>query len=391
LQQYHCQLVQHLVQSIPKEDSAHPFSLSYFLSYDHISPGHKHFCLFVSTNPEPQFFHQAVKHQHWREAMAAEIQALEQNRTWLLTDLPHGKKAISCKWVYKVKFKADGTVERHKARLVAKGYTQCEGLDYYDTFSPVAKLTTIRCLLALAASQNWYLHQLDVNNAFLHSDLHEEVYMSLPPRFASKGEHRVCKLLKSLYGLKQASRQWFANFSSTLLSHGFIQSRADYSLFTRLQGSIFVAILVYVDDIIIATNDSTSISPLTYFLDTQFKLKDLGPLKFFLGLEIARNSKGISICQKKYALDILEDDGLLAAKPVTFPMETNLKLSRTSGESLVDPTSYRRLVGRLLYLTITRPDIAYSVQILSQFMESPRQPHFDVVVRVLRYIKSAPA
>jgi hypothetical protein len=158
-----------------------------------------------------------------------------------------------------------------------------------------------------------------------------------------------------------------------------------------LQGSVFVAILVYVNDIIIATNDSASISPLTSFLDTQFKLKDLGPLKFFLGLEIARNSKGISICQRKYDLDILEDVGLLAAKPVTFPMETNLKLSRTSGESLVDPTSYRRLVGRLLYLTITRPDIAYSVQILSQFMDSPRQPHIDVVVRVLRYIKLAPA
>jgi hypothetical protein len=158
-----------------------------------------------------------------------------------------------------------------------------------------------------------------------------------------------------------------------------------------LQGSVFVAILVYVNDIIIATNDSASISPLTSFLDTQFKLKDLGPLKFFLGLEIARNSNGISICQRKYALDILEDAGLLAAKLVTFPMETNLKLSRTSGESLTDPTSYRRLVGRLLYLTITRPDIAYSVQILSQFMDSPRQPHFDATVRVLRYIKSAPA
>jgi hypothetical protein len=241
--------------------------------------------------------------------------------------------------VYKVKFKAGGTIERHKARLVAMGNTQCEGLDYYETFSPVAKLTIVRCLLALAAAHNWHIHQLDVNNAFLHGDLHEEVYMSLPPGFASKGEHRVYKLVKSLYGLKQASRQWFAKFSSTLISHGFVQSRADYSLFTQLQGSVFVAILVYVDDIIIASNDLAFVSHLTTFLDTQFKLKNLGPLKFFLGLEIVRTSKGISICQRKYALDILKDAGLLDVKPVNFPMDINLMLSRTTGESLVDPTS----------------------------------------------------
>jgi hypothetical protein len=146
-----------------------------------------------------------------------------------------------------------------------------------------------------------------------------------------------------------------------LLHHGFSQSKSDYSLFTRVQGKICIALLVYVDDIVLASNDVDAIIQLIVFLNTQFKLKDLGPLKFFLGLEITRNSKGISLSQRKYTLEIMEDSGLLAAKPSKFPMETNLKLSRSSGELLPDPTSCRRLVGRLLYLTITRPDISYSV------------------------------
>jgi hypothetical protein len=224
----------------------------------------------------------------------------------------------------------------------------------------------------------------------LHGTLDEDVYMQLPPGFATKGESKVCRLTKSLYGLKQASRQWFSRFSTTIIHHGFVQSKADYSLFTRLQGTSFIALLVYVDDILIASNDTAAVTLLTEFLNSQFRLKDLGPVKFFLGLEIARNSSGISICQRKYALDILRDSGLLAAKPVTFPMEANLKLSKDSGTLLPDPSQYRRLIGRLIYLTITRPDIAYPVQVLSQYMASPRQPHLDAALRILRYLKHAP-
>jgi hypothetical protein len=195
---------------------------------------------------------------------------------------------------------ANGSIERYKARLVAKGYTQQEDFDYYDTLCLVAKLTIVRCLLAFTASNGWLLHQLDVNNAFLHGELNEEVYMKLPPGYLVKGGNKVCKLTKSLYGLKQASRQWFAKFSSTLLHHGFSQSKSDYSLFTRVQGKICLALLVYVDDIVLASNDVDAIIQLIVFLNTQFKFKDLGPLKFFLGLEIARNSKGISLSQRKY-------------------------------------------------------------------------------------------
>jgi hypothetical protein len=367
-----------------------PYSISSFLSYNKLSSAHKHFSLFVSSIVEPQYYHQVVHHAEWREAMSKEIQALELNNTWTVVDLPPSKRPIGCKWVYKVKLKSNGSIERYKARLVPKGYTQCECLDYYETFSPIAKLTTVRTLLAVAAARNWHIHQLDVNNVFLHGDLPEEVYMTMPPGFGKKGETKVCKLNKSLYGLKQTSRQWFAKFSSALLEFNFIQSKADYTLFTRHQNSSFIALLVYVDDIIIASNDVMAVSQLIDVLHARFQLKDLGSLKFFLGLEIARTKDGISLSQRKYALEILEDTDFLASKPAKFPMEPNAKLSKTSGSPLSDPSSYRRLVGRLLYLTISRPNISYAVQVLSQFMDQPHSTHLDVVHRVLRYIKGSP-
>jgi len=210
--------------------------------------------------------------------MQAEIKALEDNDTWTLMHLPPTKTPIGCKWVFKIKHNSDGSIERHKARLVAKGFTQCECLDYFETFSPLAKLTTVRCLLALAAINKWHLHQLNVNNAFLHGDLDEEVFMKPPPDFIVKRDNRVCRLNKSLYGLKQASRQWFSNFSSTLLLHGFTQSQSEYSLFTKSTGSFFMVLLVYVDDMVLASNDKQSIHEfIFFFLNTHFKLKDLGP------------------------------------------------------------------------------------------------------------------
>jgi hypothetical protein len=287
--------------------------------------------------------------------------------------------------------KSDGTLERYKARLVAKGYNQCEGLDYYDTFSPVAKLTTVRTLLAVAAVKHWHLHQLDVNNAFLYGDLAEEVYMTLPPGFAKTRESKVCRLHKSLYGLKQSSRQWFAKFSSALLEFGFVQSKANYTLFTRSLPDSFIAILVYVDDIVVASDNSAVVSIFIHMLNDRFQLKDLGQLKYFLGLEIARSELGISVCQRKYALDILETTGLLASKLAKVPMDPNVKFSKDSGQLLADPTSYRHLVGRLLYLTLSRPDISFAVQVLSQFMDKPRAPHLDAATQVLRYIKTSPA
>lgn len=214
--------------------------------------------------------------------------------------------------------------------------------------------------------------------------------MTIPPGFSRKGEHRVCRLHKSLYGLKQASRNWFEKFSTALKEAGFLQSNSDYSLFTRSQGSTYTAVLVYVDDILVTGNDMSSILALKVFLNKRFHIKDLGPLKYFLGIEVARSSHGIFLSQRKYALDILKTSGHLGTCPVSFPMEQHHRLSNDQGELLVDPTVYRRLVGRLIYLTITRPDIVYSVNILSQFMHQPRKPHYDAAIRVLRYLKTAP-
>ncbi|CAL9026065.1 unnamed protein product [Prunus brigantina] len=324
------------------------FLLCNYLSYHRYSLAHLVFIAKVSTLVEPNSYEEATPHSHWQEAMQSELQALFDNHTWSLTPLPAGNKPIGCRWVYKIKLKFDGSVERYKARLVAKGFTQLEGVDYHDTFSPTAKMPTVRCLLALAAARNWPLHQLDVNNAFLHGDLHEEIYMLPPPGLRRQGENLVCRLHKSLYGLKQASRQWFTKFSQAICSSGYIQSKADYSLFTRHKGHSFTALLIYVDDIVITGNDPIAISALKAFLHHHF-----------------------------------------CAALVDFPMEKGLKLS-DKGELLKDPAHYRRLVGRLIYLTITRPDITYSVHVLSRFMHAPRKPHMEAALRILRYLKKSP-
>lgn len=287
--------------------------------------------------------------------MDTELQALEANQSWSMVSLPPGQRPIGCKWVFKIKYKSDGTIDRYKACLVAKGFTQHEGIDYKETFAPVAKLTTVRCLLTVVAVRNWPLHQMDVQNAFLHGDLHEEVYMLPPPGSRRHGERLVCRLHKSLYRLKQASRSWFQKFHSAIRDIGFTQSRAGYSLFTQVTGGSLTIILLYVDDLVITRNDDAAINNLKQFLNSRFRIKDLGPLKYFLGVEVARSKVGITICQRKYTLDILEEAGLLGVKPAKVPMEHDLVLLPTGSDPLKDPTRFRRLIGKLIYLTITRP------------------------------------
>ena len=366
---------------ISQSQAAYP--IQHHCSLLPLSPPYKTFINHISSIYEPHFYHQVVPFPEWRRAMHEEIQALEANSTWTLVPLPPGKHCIGCRWVYKVKYKMDGSVDIYKARLVAKGYTQQAGIDFSDTFSPVAKLTTMRVLLCVAAARNWCLLQLDVKNAFLNGDLFEEVYMELPKGYKSANPSLVCKLNKSLYGLKQASRQWFCKFSTTLLSHEFHQSKHDYSLFTIGSGNSLVILLVYVDDINLSRPNLASVQAVQTKLQSLFQLKILGPLKYFLGLEIAKSSRGISLSQRKYDLSLLQDTGFLACKPSNLPMDPNLKLNLHDGDLLPDPSMYKRLISRLLYLTISRPDITFAVNRLSQYMKAPRVPHLHVVHHLL--------
>jgi hypothetical protein len=304
--------------------------------------------------------------------------------------LPDHVKPIGCRWIYKVKHNADGTIERYKARLVAKGYNQVEGLDFFETYSPVAKMTTVRLVLALASIKHWHLHQLDVNNAFLHGDLQEDVYMTLPPGVSSPKPNQVCKLMKSLYGLKQASRQWYEKLTSILMQHHFVQAASDHSLFIKQTDSSFTLLLVYVDDIILAGDSLSEFDHIKSILHTSFKIKNLGQLKYFLGLEVAHSHKGISLCQRKYCLDLLSDSGFIDSKPVSTPSDPSIKLHADTSPLYEDISSYRRLIGRLLYLTTTRPDITFITQQLSQFLSKPTQIHHQAALRVLKYLKGCP-
>ncbi|RVW82344.1 Retrovirus-related Pol polyprotein from transposon RE2 [Vitis vinifera] len=263
---------------------------------------------------------------------------------------------------FRTKYFSNGDIERLKSRLVVLGNHQEAGIDYHETFSPVAKMTTVRAFLAIAASKNWELHQMDVHNAFLHGDLEEEVYMKLPPGFEFRSE----------LGLQVTEITLWVETGSEML------------------GNVQINVLVYVDDLIISGNDSAALKTFKAYLSDCFKMKDLGVLKYFLGIEVARSSAGLFLCQRKYTLDIVSEAGLLGAKPCGFSIEQNHRLGLANGELLSNPESYRRLVGRLIYLAVTRPDLAYSVHILSQFMQEPRIEHWEAALRVVRYLKGTP-
>ncbi|RVW65211.1 Retrovirus-related Pol polyprotein from transposon RE1 [Vitis vinifera] len=256
---------------------------------------------------------EALSHPGWRQAMVDEMAALHSNGTRDLVSLPPGKSTVGCRWVYTVKVGPNGQVDPLKACLVAKDYTQIYGCDYGDTFSPVAKIASVRLFLFMAAMCHWPFYQLDIKNVFLHGELLKEVYMEQPPGFVAQGKSGlVCKLRRSLYGLKQSPRAWFGRFSSVVQEFGMLWS-----------------------------SDQEGIQRLKQYLFNHFQTKDLGKLKYFLGLEIAQSSSGVVMSQKKYVLDILEETGMLECKPADTSMDPNVKLVPGQGEPLRDPGRYR--------------------------------------------------
>ncbi|KAL0378972.1 UNVERIFIED_CONTAM: Retrovirus-related Pol polyprotein from transposon RE2 [Sesamum radiatum] len=277
------------------------------------------------------------------------------------------KKAIGCKRVFKLKIKADGTMERHKARLVAKGYNQIAGIYYMDSFSPIAKAVTVRIFLAVATSLQWHIHQLNINNVFLHGSLDEEIYMQAPEGCPVPEGH-VCKLKKLLYSLKQASKQWIQGFTTKLEAFDFIQSKYDHCLFTKVTSLGLFVLLVYVDDVLLAEPSEEVIAKIKRYLGKLFTIKDLGIDKYFLHLEIARSTEKLTITQTKYTKDIVADVGLPNVKPASIPLPSGIKFTADAGEQIPNPKTYRRLLGRLLYLSFSRPDICYATQHLSQYM-----------------------
>jgi histone deacetylase 1/2 len=343
-----------------------------------------------TSSGEPQHLNEALENKNWKEAMDLEYSALMKNKTWHLVPPKKGTNIIDCKWVYKIKRKSDGSLDRYKARLVAKGFKQRYGIDYDDTFSPVVKAATIRIVLSVAVSKGWSLRQLDVQNAFLHGLLEEEVYMKQPPGYEDKSlPNYVCKLDKALYGLKQAPRAWYSRLSMKLQDLGFKPSKADTSLFFYEKGNISMYVLVYVDDIIVASSTPSATSALLNDLNKDFALKDLGDLHYFLGIEVNKVLDGIILTQEKYASDVLKRVGMSDCKPVTTPMSTSEKLSIHEGDALGpnDATQYRSVVGALQYLTLTRPDISFSVNKVCQFLHAPTTVHWAAVKRIMRYIK----
>ncbi|KAM1198584.1 hypothetical protein ACFX2I_009959 [Malus domestica] len=350
------------------------------------------YALHVNINPslvEPTCFSQAIKHQEWRSAMVQEFNALQRCGTWKLVPYHSRMNLLPNKWVFKLKQRGDGSIERHKARLVANGFHQKPDIDYTETFSPVVKHSTIRLVLSLAVSHRWPIRQLDVQNAFLHGFLNEDVYMRQPAGFVDpQYPNYVCKLQRSIYGLKQAPRAWFHRFSEFLLQLGFQASTCDYSLFVYNHRGVYLILLIYVDDILLTGNSSRQMTCLINKLGTLFSMKDLGPLHYFLGVEVKYVDDQMHLSQAKYALDLLQRTKFLDAKPISTPVSCGQKLSAYDGEAHDSPDLYRSVVGALQYLTITRLDLSYAVNQVCQFMHSPKTTHWTAVKRILRYVKA---
>ncbi len=329
--------------------------------------------------------------------MDKEISTLEQAGTWSTIPRPANKNIIGSKWVFRIKRKADGTIDKYKARLVARGFTQIYGVDYFDTYSPVAKMASFRTILAMAARLDWDIESFDFNGAYLNATLDddEELYMHEPPGYETQGEHMVKRLHKSLYGLKQAGRKWYDTLTRSLADLGFCISYADPGVFLAKLGRHTLILAIHVDDCILTGSSPELISQYKVKLNNCYALTDLGPVHWLLGIKITRDrsAHSISLSQTAYIDTIVSRFGLSDAKSYDTPMTPGIVHSRSDCPS--DPaeldrmkkTPYREAIGSLMYASVaTRPDITYSVSALLRFLDNPGTIHWEAAKRVLHYL-----
>ena len=332
----------------------------------------------------------------WKMAMEEELNSLKQHGTYKwVKELPPGRKAVGYKWVFKLKLNPDNSIAWYKARLVAKGYSQIPGQDFTETTSPVARLASYRALLSLAARMNLEAHHLDIETVFLNGTLDEEIYMKAPDSFRT-GNDEVWKLQKSLYGLKQASHVWNKLLDSTLKQLGFDRCSKDTCVYLHQSKNAFIVLAVHVDDMLIVSNSNSRLNEMKRALGRHFKVKDLGEVKFLLGIGVTRNRKSgtIELLQQAYIDQLLKRFGLQDAKPVSTPLSSGVRLTQDDCPIMDEEKSdmanvpYASLVGALMYAAIgTRPDIAFSVGALSRFLSNPGRHHWKEAKRMLTYLK----
>ena len=353
-----------------------------------------------TSDDDPISFKEAMVNpdkEKWQEAMNQEMESMYSNSVWELVDPPEDVRPIGCKWIYKKKRGADGEVETYKARLVAKGYTQKEGIDYEETFSPVAMLKSIRILLSIAASLDYEIWQMDVKTAFLNGYLEEEIYMSQPDGFIKEGqEQKVCKLLKSIYGLKQASRSWNLRFDETIKTYGFEQNVDEPCVYKLINEQTVVFLVLYVDDILLIGNNVVKLSEVKNWLAEQFQMKDLGNASYVLGIQILRDRKNklLALSQASYVDKVLARFSMQNSKKGLLPTRHGVSLSKKQcpqtpqEEEDMRRIPYASAVGSLMYAMLcTRPDICYAVGVVSRFQSNPGPEHWVAVKHILKYLR----
>lgn len=323
----------------------------------------------------------------WRQAMQDEIDSFNKHEAWELVDRPADKNIVKNRWLFKIKRDANGKVACYRARLVAKGFTQKFGIDYMETYSPVVRHSSLRMLLSLAVELDLKIDHLDVKTAFLNGNLIEEIYMSQPEGFIKQGdEHKVYKLKKAVYGLKQASRAWYDKVKEVLLADKFTQSKYESCIFSRRVGKQTIIIALYVDDFFIFYNSDELANKLKTSLKAHFTIKDLGEVKHMLGIKVVRTADELKLSQKNYIEKLLERFGMTDCKVARTPLPAGLKFS--DSVTCDSQLPYQELIGCLMYLSVTtRPDISFAASFLSQYNTRYKTEHFVAAKNVLRYLK----